>query len=215
MYTMRRTRNAKSPVEILKFPTQHVLGEIVTRHKIAETSPGVGSIVVPDQAEPAPLEKQPAPASASRSLTGIPQHLSTLADAEVRAERLASVVCPASASAKRQIIAALSAAVWSRAASTSWDGSDLHIQRNTNVSNPHGTDVLVTVQEKGIATRLPYFGRVIDERAAASATKQLLLPLTPPGHPKSPQLFLDGSGNANIQKSDVCVLWLVKPIQEL
>ena len=54
---------------------------------------------------------------------------------------------------------------------------------------------------------LPFFGKVVEEQAAAMASRVNVLPLGDGG--KGLRLFVDGTSFCNPKRSDVCVAWLL------
>ena len=71
--------------------------------------------------------------------------------------------------------------------------------------------------DKNETTGLPFFGRVVDERTAATINRQYILPLFDETSDKSlPRLYVDGSNFVNTQRSDCCIAWLIPrlPLQK-
>ena len=62
------------------------------------------------------------------------------------------------------------------------------------------------------APKLCFWGRVIDGVAAATASRLALLPLEPKNAETFPRLFVDGSSVMNMERSDYCAAWSIKPL---
>jgi len=56
---------------------------------------------------------------------------------------------------------------------------------------------------------LPYFGRVIEEAAAATTSKSLLVEIMQVSEPRDVRIFIDGSSYSNPERSDLGFCWMV------
>ena len=110
---------------------------------------------------------------------------------------------------KKNIIAALNVEFAKRHVHSINEGCNLYIKApclDEDAGPLQSSDVFR--QSEG-ATMLPFFGRAVDLNSATHVSRNYLLPLGDSGG-NGPTLYLDGSGNVNTARSDICPAWLIK-----
>jgi len=59
---------------------------------------------------------------------------------------------------------------------------------------------------------MPYWGRIVESSQAASLSKSVCLPLYPSDPDSFPTMYIDGSPFQNLERSESCIAWLIKPL---
>lgn len=112
---------------------------------------------------------------------------------------------------KRQLIAIVGQRVLDIGSKAMADERSCNLQMQAE-QEKMGKVAKMTIIRKGSgsgACKLPFFGKVVDERAASMVPRANVLPLGNGGGETKIPLFVDGTAFMNPKKSDVCYAWLV------